>query len=71
LFFLFLLLLLYKSALNTSHRFVGAAYQPGYFFSSDSLSLTSLRKSNPSFSLRLFIEIFKELLYICGGNQVF
>jgi len=71
LLFLFLLLLLYKSALNTSQRFVGAAYQPGYFFSSDSLSLTSLRKSNHGFSLRLFIEIFKELLYICGGNQVF
>jgi hypothetical protein len=41
----------------------GAAYQPGYFFSSDSLSLTSLRKSNPGFSPRLPKTIFNELLY--------
>jgi len=54
---------LYKSALNFYTDSSGAAYQPGYFFSSDSLSLTSLRKSNPGFSPRLPKTIFNELLY--------
>jgi len=58
--------------LNFSTDSSGAAYQPGYFFSSDSLTLTSLRKSNPGFSPRLPKTIFNELLYnepVCrAGN---
>jgi len=61
---------LYKSALNFYTDSSGAAYQPGYFFSSDSLSLTSFRKSNPGFSPRLPKTIFNKLLYNLRYHRV-